>query len=115
MKTNPILLSDSYKQFHHLMYPKNITKLYSNMTSRSSRLGTTGSIWFGLNYYIKEYLIDQWNKNFFERDIEEVIAEYVRFHKHFSFTDVTTNHIEALHELGYLPILIKALPEGAWV
>jgi len=92
-----------------------MTKLYSNMTPRSSRLGTDYAIWFGLNYYLKEYLHKQWNELFFDRPIEDIVKEYKRFHKHFSFVDVTTDHIEKLHELGYLPLLIKALPEGSIV
>jgi nicotinamide phosphoribosyltransferase len=115
MKILPVLLSDSYKQLHHLMYPKNMTKLYSNMTARKSRLDTDGAIWFGLNYYIKEYLINQWNELFFDRPIEDIVKEYKRFHKYFSSMNVSTKHIEELYELGYLPILIKALPEGSWV
>jgi nicotinamide phosphoribosyltransferase len=116
MKVLPILNSDSYKQFHHLMYPMGMTKLYSNMTPRSfKRLGNTHAVWFGLQYYIKEYLISQWNELFFDQPLKEVVAEYKRFHKHFSFSDVTTDHIEKLHNLGYLPIKIKALPEGSLV
>jgi nicotinamide phosphoribosyltransferase len=116
MKILPVLMSDSYKQFHHLMYPKGITKLYSNMTPRSyKRLGCTHSVWFGLQYYLKRYLIQDWNENFFQRPLEEVLAEYKRFHKCFSFTDVETEHIEKLHKLGYMPLKIKALPEGSLV
>lgn len=116
MKVLPILNSDSYKQFHHLMYPKGMTKLYSNMTPRSfKRLGNTHAVWFGLQYYIKEYLIDQWNELFFDKPKEEVVNKYKRFHKNFSFTDVSVEHIEKLHDLGYLPIKIKALEEGTLV
>lgn len=116
MKLLPILNSDSYKQLHNLMYPKGITKLYSNMTPRSfKRLGCDYAVWFGLQYYIKEYMISQWNELFFNQPKELVVAQYKRFHKHFSFMEIDTTHIEALHDLGYLPISIKALPEGSLV
>lgn len=115
MKVLPILLSDSYKQFHFKMYPKDLTLLYSNMTPRKSRLKTQEAVWFGLQYYMKEYLVNQWNELFFKRPIEDVLAEFNRFHKHFSFTEVDNTHITALHKLGYLPIVIKALPEGTSV
>lgn len=116
MKILPILLSDSYKQFHVWMYPEGMTKLYSNMTPRSyKRITGNISVFFGLQYYIKEYLINQWNELFFNRPLQEVVAEYKRFHKYFSFTDVNVNHIEKLHNLGYIPIKIKALPEGTKV
>jgi len=86
------------------------------MTPRSyKRLGCTHSVWFGLQYYIKEYLITLWNEEFFNKPKKDVIAQYKRFHKYFSFTDVDVAHIEKLHDLGYLPIKIKALPEGSLV
>jgi nicotinamide phosphoribosyltransferase len=116
MKILPILISDSYKQFHYKMYPKGMIKLSSNMTPRSfKRLGCDRAVWFGLQYYIQEYLVRQWRTNFFDRPLEEVLTEYKRFHKHFSFTEVDTEHIEKLHKLQYLPIEIKALPEGTLV
>lgn len=116
MKVLPILNSDSYKQFHFMMYPEGMVKLYSNMTPRSfDRLGCSHAVWFGLQYYIKEYLIDQWDHLFFNRPLSSVVGEYKRFHKHFSGVDVNTTHIEKLHRLGYLPIKIKALPEGSLV
>lgn len=116
MKILPILLSDSYKQFHFKMYPENMTTLFSNGTPRSyKRLGCEKSVFFGLQYYIKEYLIEQWNENFFNRPLEDVLKEYKRFHKFFSFCDIETSHIESLHKLGYLPLHIRALPEGTLV
>lgn len=116
MKILPILLSDSYKQFHFKMYPENMTMLFSNMTPRSyKRMGCEKSVWFGLQYYIKEYLINQWNELFFNVPLEKVLKEYKRFHKHFSFCDIDTAHIEKLHNLGYLPLEIKALAEGSKV
>lgn len=116
MKILPILATDSYKQFHFRMYPDGMTKLYSNMTPRSyKRLGCEKSVWFGLQYYIKEYLIGQWNSEFFNRPKEEIVSKYKRFHKHFSFADISVDHIEGLHDLGYMPLRIKALPEGTLV
>jgi nicotinamide phosphoribosyltransferase len=98
------------------MYPKGMVKLYSNGTPRSFKhMNTDSAVFFGLQYYIKEYLINQWNELFFDKDIEPILSEYRRFHKHFSFVDIETTHIEKLHALGYLPISIKALPEGSKV
>jgi nicotinamide phosphoribosyltransferase len=113
MKILPILNSDSYKQFHFKMYPEGMTKLYSNMTPRSfARMGCDEAVWFGMQYYIREYLIDQWNEQFFRKSKTEVITQFKRFHKHFSFVDIDTTHVEKLHDLGYLPIVIKSLSEG---
>jgi nicotinamide phosphoribosyltransferase len=116
MRVLPILNSDSYKQFHPQMYVDGMGLLCSNMTPRSfKRLGNDKAVWFGLQYYIKEYLIDQWGNHFFKAPLDDVLAEYKRFHKHFSRIDITVDHIVALHDLGYLPIRIKALPEGTLV
>ena len=116
MNVLPVLLSDSYKQFHWMMYPKGITKLYSNMTPRSFKhLNTDEAVWFGLQYYLKEYLVSQWNTNFFQKPKSEVVSQFKRFHKHFSMYDMSSEHIEKLHDLGHLPIEIKALPEGVVV
>ena len=104
---NPLLLVDSYKVHHNLMYEPGMTLLYSNLTPRKSRMsGVNEVVVFGTQYFIKEYLIYRFNKYFFEKPLEEIIAQY----KEQCLVDTT--HIEELHKLGYLPLLIKALPEG---
>ena len=117
MKANPFLLTDYYKVGHVFQYPDNTTLVYSNLTPRKSRYDTIDEmVFFGLQYFIKEYLIDYFNDNFFTRDKPEVIAEYKRrivtsLGAHLP----TYGHLEKLHDLGYLPIEIKALPEGSRV
>lgn len=112
----PALLCCSYKTFHHQMYPKGMTKLYSNFTPRSYKyMKCEESVFFGLQYYIKEYLIKRWNEDFFHKELDDVIDEYKRFHKNFSGVDIDVSHIVKLHNLGYLPIHIKALDEGTLV
>lgn len=108
MKTfNPLLLTDFYKVHHHRMYPQGTTLIYSNFTPRKSRLqGVDSVVVFGIQYFIKEYLIKQFNENFFNRPLANVIAEYQ------DQIPVDTTHIEQLHNLGFLPIEIKALEEG---
>lgn len=104
---NPILLTDFYKVHHNRMYPEGTTMIYSNLTPRKSRMnGADHIIFFGLQHFIKKYLIGKFNKEFFSRPLEEVIEEY-KF-----AINVDTKHIEDLHKLGYLPIQIKALSEG---
>lgn len=116
MNILPILNSDSYKQFHYLMYPAGLILLYSNMTPRKSRIpGVDKAVFFGLQYYLKEYAIKQWNELFFQVPLENVVKEYKRFHKYFSGVDIDTKHIEYLHSLQHLPISIKALEEGTEV
>lgn len=107
------ILSDSYKQGHYDMYPEDLTFLYSNFTPRKSRVeGVNAVIFFGLQYFLKEYLINSFNKTFFERPKEAVLSAHKEFVAPFATGDVTLEQWSALHDLGYLPIEIKALPEG---
>lgn len=117
MKTNPLLLTDFYKIGHPFQYPKGTTLVYANLTPRKSRIENCNEmVFFGLQYFIKEYLIGYFNDNFFNRDKEVVISEYKRRIQTSLGTDLPTyEHIEHLHDLGYLPIEIKALTEGSKV
>jgi nicotinamide phosphoribosyltransferase len=56
------------------------------------------------------------NDHFFKRPKAEVVAEYVRVIKNtLGDQKPHTKHIEDLHDLGFLPLSIKALPEGTIV
>ncbi|MCL2509869.1 MAG: nicotinate phosphoribosyltransferase [Methanomassiliicoccaceae archaeon] len=115
--TNPLLLVDYYKTTHHEQYPKGITKIVSYYTPRMSRIaGEDKLVMFGLQAYIKEYLIQSFEKNFFGRPKEEVLAEYRRvIDNTLGKGIVDYEKIERLHELGYLPIEIRAVDEGTRV
>lgn len=113
---NPLLLTDFYKIEHYRQYPAGTTMVYSNLTARKSRIpGVDKVVFFGLQYFIKEYLIKQFNEGFFNRPKEEVMEEYRRVVKNTIGDLPSYEHIEKLHDLGYLPIRIKALPEGSKV
>ena len=104
---NPFLLVDFYKPHHHRMYPEFMTKLYSNFTPRKSRLpGIRQVAVFGVQHFILTYLVKEFNQNFFSKDKNELMTEYKRH------VPIDTKHMEDLWDLGYLPIEIKALPEG---
>lgn len=109
-----ILLTDAYKISHPEQYPEGTEYVYSNITPRSSRIaGVNEVVVFGLQYFIKEYLINDFNENFFQRDWSEVETELTRFFGHyFGPGKVDLQIYKDLHELGYLPLRIKALPEG---
>lgn len=114
---NPMCLCDGYKADHRRQYPKGTEFVYSNFTPRQSRVeGVNEVIFFGIQYFIKEYLIERWNKGFFQRPKEDVLREYKRRMDNYLGKDaIPCEHIGELHDLGYLPILIKALPEGSLV
>jgi len=111
-----MLLCDFYKISHRELYPENTEVVYSTWTPRESRMnGVDEVVAFGFQKFIKEYLIGFFNDNFFGRPKKDVIAEYARIIKHTLGTDTPTQHIEDLHDLGYLPLKIKAVPEGTLV
>ena len=116
MTTNPFLLTDYYKVGHVFQYPAGTTLVYSNLTPRKSRMDDVDEmVFFGLQYFIKEYLNGYFNKNFFNLPKEKVMHEYKRRITTSLGGLPTYEHIEKLHDLGYLPIEIKALPEGSRV
>lgn len=122
MKFNPVLALDGYKVGHVFQYPEGTQEVYSNFTPRSnarapSCSGSDGKyVWFGIQAFIKEWLVDNFNEGFFNRPKEEVVAEYQRrVDNYLGVGAVTSEHIAALHDLGFLPLQIKALPEGVAV
>ena len=117
LKTNPMLLIDFYKAVHAEMLPKNITKSVSYFTPRMSRVNKWDKVvMFGLQGFIKTYLIDYFNNEFFNKSFDEVIDEYIRIMNATLGEDAyKVGKIEKLHKLGYLPIEVVALPEGTRV
>lgn len=110
------LLKDGYKVGHKFQYPDNTTLVYSNLTARSSRVeGVDAIVAFGFQYFVKRWLIEEWNQNFFSLPKDEVIRRYKRRIDNYLGPGVGTDHIAALHDLKYLPLLIKAVPEGTIV
>ena len=116
-QTNPMLLIDFYKAVHAEMLPKGITKSVSYFTPRMSRVKRWNEVaMFGLQGFIKEYLVDYFNEYFFFEYKNKAIGTYK------TVMDATLGEgtyglqkIEDLYDLGYLPIEIKALPEGTLV
>lgn len=117
MNVSAALLCDFYKICHREMQPDKTEVVYATWTPRESRLpNVTEIVGVGPQVFVKEWLIDYFNENFFSRPKQEVVAEYARIIK-FSLNVAApaTAHIEDLHDLGYLPLLIKALPEGTLI
>lgn len=108
--------TDGYKLGHHRMYPEGTQMVYSNWTPRSNRYfpeAIEGSVVFGIQYFVKKYLIEEFNK-WFALPKEEAIKQFAyRVGNFVDLNQVGTKHIEELYDLGYLPIEIKALPEGS--
>jgi nicotinamide phosphoribosyltransferase len=122
MLNRPHLALDGYKTGHKFQYPAGTEYVYANLTARSHNHfkalpGYDGKVVFVmLQAFIQEFLIDAWDAGFFHRPKDIVVAEYKRRMDTYLGPDaVDVSHIAALHDLGYLPLLIKALPEGSRV
>lgn len=114
---NPLLLTDGYKIDHRRQYPAGTTLVYSNWTPRKSRIEEVNEvILFGLQYFIKKYILEDFETHFFKQPKEKVVEEYRRrINNYLGPNEVGTKHIEDLHDLGYIPMVIKSLPEGTSV
>lgn len=120
---NPMTACDFYKVGHKDMYPKGTTMIYSNFTPRSNRLAPSAGakkpdqvVMFGLQGFIKSFLMEAFDEAFFSQPKAIVVGQYMRrVDMALGAGVVGTEHIAALHDLGYLPIEIKALPEGSLV
>jgi nicotinamide phosphoribosyltransferase len=123
MNINPLTAIDFYKADHMSQYPSGTTEVYSNFTARSARLANVDSetfdnkiVFFGLQYFIVDFLIESWKRYFFDLPRDEVVKMYKRRMDFALGKDsIRVDHISELHNLGYLPLKIKALPEGSRV
>lgn len=116
---SPILFADFYKPSHISMYDKRSEIVQDNMTPRNAKhfihfADNDQRVMFaGLQGFIKWFLIDMFNNNFFNLPKEEAVADYREVcDSSIGIGMVETCGFEALHDLGYLPLEIRALPEG---
>jgi nicotinamide phosphoribosyltransferase len=114
---NPLLLTDGYKTGHHQQYPKGTTLVYSNFTPRSNKYAPKGCdevVSFGQQMIMKQ-IHEAFQNEFFSKPKEEVCGEMKRELSLYLGTDYDVSHFEVLHDLGYLPIIVKGIEEGALV
>jgi nicotinamide phosphoribosyltransferase len=103
---NFIIMTDSYKMTHHLLYPKGIQEVYSYLESRGGTYPY--SVMFGLNYYLRRYVA---GVRITRDRIEEARRKNVEHFGFDCFDDTMWVHILEKHG-GRLPLEIKAVPEG---
>jgi nicotinamide phosphoribosyltransferase len=106
---------DGYKFGHRPAYPEGTTRVQVNWTPRGSRIpGQEHVVWFGLQHTIRKYLMEDWATFFNALDSIELCARYERRVNGYlgPNNNVGSDHIAALHDVGYLPLEIRALPEG---
>ncbi len=103
---NILLNTDSYKVSMFKQYPVGTTGVYSYIESRGGRYDRT--VFFGLQAFIKEYLLDPIT----QQDID-VANEILTAHGE-PFNRAGWQYILDKHN-GYLPVVIRAVPEGTVV
>jgi nicotinamide phosphoribosyltransferase len=67
----------------------------------------------GIQSFVKEFLIDHFNENFFNVSLKDILEQYTYvITESLGKNRVNTKKIEKLHKLGYLPLDIRAIDEG---
>lgn len=112
---NTLLGTDAYKLDHRRQYPDGTEYVYSNLTARSSRLdGVDATVFFGLTAVL-EAITEEYSVFFSLTldELDEVLARYEAFNTGvLGPNDIGSDHFRALWEVGYLPLEVRALPEG---
>jgi nicotinamide phosphoribosyltransferase len=108
---------DFYKTGHGPQYPAKTEFVSSNLTPRSAKYANSDRITvFGPQRFIGKRLIEGFNKDFFDQPLEKVLRKYKRrMDNALGPNVVSTDQIKDLHNLGFMPMHIKALPEGVSV
>ncbi len=129
MKINPILAIDSYKLAHITMYPEEVKETYLNLTPRAMKYFQrlipsefkydNKIVAFGVQMTVVD-LVTQFSEEFFSKPLNQVLDIYIDTITPFigdglGVKEHVIKEITKLHQLGYLPITIKALPEGSLI
>ena len=114
----PLTHTDAYKLDHRRQYPVGTTGVLSNFTPRGSRIERVeGVINFGLQAFLTSWVRDAWDP-FFAAEEDMVADLYHEFVGTILGTpaadQIGTDHIRALHQLGYLPLEFRSLSEGTF-
>src|SRR3569833_2448146 len=109
-RENLILLADVFFYAHLKLYYPGTTQIYSYLESRGVMFDET--VFFGLQYFLKEYLLGQ---AFTQKDLDEAEGFLLQvFGRNDVFDKSKFQYILDKYD-GHLPVRIKAVPEGATV
>ncbi|WP_342648599.1 nicotinate phosphoribosyltransferase [Mucilaginibacter sp. CSA2-8R] len=109
-RQNLILLADAYKYAHHKLYYPGTSYIYSYLESRGGQFNQT--IFFGLQYFLKEYLQ---GAAFTQQDIDDADGFLQQvFGRNDVFDKSRFQYILDKYN-GHLPVKIKAVAEGTAV
>uniref|UniRef100_A0AAU6VZR7 Nicotinamide phosphoribosyltransferase n=2 Tax=unclassified bacterial viruses TaxID=12333 RepID=A0AAU6VZR7_9VIRU len=118
-----MLATDGYKLGHGPMYRKGTTRVGSNLTPRTDKIYARNAtvfydgklVWVGGQGAVQE-LHENWERTFFSRPKAALMKEYADFLMDYLGRDLpTVDQMAALHDLGYLPLEFRSLPEGSLV
>lgn len=111
--------ADWYKPSHKPMYNQNTKLIFSNLTPRNDKnfahyadKNARGVIVLGLRRMVMDSMVGMWKK-FFKMKREAAVKKFARMSKN-ALGDAAPSAEcwGELHDLGYLPVEIRALPEG---
>ncbi len=102
---NRIIDTDSYKASHWLQYPPNTTRAFFYLESRGSDRDWNESVFFGLQYLLKNYFLAPFTREMVE-EAREVITAHGLLFNYEGWTNLITKH------KGKLPLRVRAVPEG---
>lgn len=123
MKLRAASITDGYKVGHGAMYADGTAKVYSNLTPRSDKIYRRNCtefydgnlVFVGAQGAVQE-IKELWDESFFSQPKEKVIGKYAeRMAIYLGGEVAATQQLAELHDLGYLPLEFKALPEGSVV
>jgi nicotinamide phosphoribosyltransferase len=112
-KPTSLFYTDGYKIGHKKMLAPGTTRLYGTWIPRSTKHAPKGIdkiVSFGQQLTMK-WLHDEFEENFFGQTISVATSFSDDMSKYLGLP-FDGEHFSALHHLGYLPIRVKALPEG---
>jgi len=112
-KINPLYEADGYKVGHPLMIAPNTTREYWTWIARSTKYMPTGikRIMSSHQQMVWRYIHSLFQENFFDQSVDEA-TKFTKDMSKYLMMDYNFEGFKQLHELGYLPVDIKALPEG---
>ncbi len=105
---NRIIDTDSYKASHYLQYPPNTTRAFFYLESRGSDRDWNETVFFGLQYLLKNYFLAPFTQTMVEEAKEVITAHGLPFN-YDGWTNLVKKHN------GKLPLRIRAVAEGSVV
>lgn len=105
---NRIIDTDSYKASHWLQYPPNTTRAFFYLESRGSDRDWNETVFFGLQYLLKNYFLAPFTQEMVEEAREVITAHGLPFNYE-GWTNLIKKH------QGKLPLRIRAVAEGTVV